>query len=280
MTAHTLRAGGLTATVAPESGGAITSIVAAGREWLAQPAAGTVPALPPTVFTEGTMAGWDECAPTIDACVVQGVTVPDHGDLWARPWSVLDASETQLTLAAASDVLGFRMTRRLTADGDATLHFDYLVEALDGPLPFLWAAHPQFSSPPGSHVELPVGVTSVVDVLDAGVPALPWTASIGTIDTVDDRACRKLYVDPGTPVSAARLVHADGANAAFRWSDAAPYLGIWFDNRAFSREPVIALEPATGFFDSLATAVRLGRVARVEPGRPLRWSLTVAFSSI
>ncbi len=275
----TLRAGGLTVTVAPDHGGAITSIVAGGREWLAQPSPGSAAAHPSTVFTEGAMAGWDECAPSIDACVVDGMDIPDHGDLWARPWSVLDASRTQLTLAVTSDDLGFRMTRRLTIDGDTTLRLDYRVEGLGRSLPFLWAAHPQFSSPAGSRVELPTGVTSVVDVLDAHLPALPWTSSLAGIDTVDPGGCRKLYVDPRTRVSSARLVYADGADATFRWTDAAPYLGIWFDNRAYSREPVIALEPATGYFDSLATAVTLGRVVRVEPGHPLQWSLTVAFGA-
>ncbi|NEN06248.1 hypothetical protein G3T36_10205 [Diaminobutyricibacter tongyongensis] len=277
MTAYTLHAGGITATIAPDRGGAITSILAAGREWLAQPSADAVPVPPPIVFTDGAMAGWDECAPSIDACIVDGMVVPDHGDVWGHPWSVLDASETHLTLTVTSEALGFRMTRSLAVVGAGTLGFDYVVEALDAPLPFLWAAHPQFSSPPGSHVELPTDVTTVVDVLDAGLPALPWSASLAGIDTVDTGGCRKLYVDPATRTSSARLVHSDGAAVTFGWSDAAPYLGIWFDNRAYSREPVIALEPATGYFDSLATAVTLDRVARVEPGRPLEWSLAAAF---
>jgi galactose mutarotase-like enzyme len=280
MTARVLRARGLTVTVAPERGGAITSIVAAGREWLAQPAAGAGWQPASTVFTEGAMAGWDECAPSIDACLVDGVSVPDHGDLWARPWSVLDESASHLTLTVVSHGLGFRLTRRLAIDDDASLRLDYRVEAIERPLPFLWAAHPQFSSPVGSSVELPHGITRVVDVLDAGLPIQPWTASLAGIDTVPVGGCRKLYVEPGTPVSSAALVHVDGARATFRWTDAAPYLGIWFDNRAYSREPVIALEPATAYFDSLATAVSRGRVAWVEPAHPLQWSLAAAFSTI
>ncbi len=57
-----------------------------------------------------------------------------------------------------------------------------------------------------------------------------------------------------------------------------PYLGIWFDRGAYSREPVIALEPSTGYYDSLATAVELGRVPRLEVGVPFEWYVDLAVS--
>lgn len=56
-----------------------------------------------------------------------------------------------------------------------------------------------------------------------------------------------------------------------RWSAECPDLGIWFDRGAYSPLPVIALEPATAYYDSLERAVHLGRAPTVGPGRPLTW---------
>ena len=54
-----------------------------------------------------------------------------------------------------------------------------------------------------------------------------------------------------------------------------PYLGIWVDHGLASREPVVAIEPTTGYYDSLERADRDGRVAVVSPDRPLRFTLMV-----
>jgi hypothetical protein len=50
---------------------------------------------------------------------------------------------------------------------------------------------------------------------------------------------------------------------------------VWLDNAQFSREPVAALEPATGFYDNLERAAAAGRVTRIAPGEPLAWTLEV-----
>lgn len=258
----------LTAEVDPGRGAKITSLREPdGTEWLAQSAArGTPRGL---AFLDAEMAGWDECAPTIVACRVLDREVPDHGDLWDTPFEEVDGA-----LHAVGTSLEYCFARRISPTRDG-LRIDYRAEALDRPVPFLWAAHPQFAAPPGTRVELNESVTSVVDVLDPGSAVQPWSTELATIDTLADGTCRKVYVDPAKPVDSARLVRADGRGLTLRWSAAAPYLGLWFDNREYARQPVIALEPATAFYDSLATAIGLGRAPMLEPGHPLHWWVEV-----
>lgn len=266
--------GGLTATVDPARGAKITSLVdGRGVQWLAQGTGVQVPA--GAAFTDAEMAGWDECAPSIVACELEGRVIPDHGDLWD---SVFDA--TGSTVRRRGDGYLFERTIEPTETG---LRFRYEATATDGALPFLWAAHPQFVAPPGTRIALPPQAARVVDVTDGdvvtdGTPTLRWDGELATIDTVEDGGSRKLYVDPATPVFEASLVRPDGATLSMHWSPESPYLGLWYDNRAWSREPVIALEPSTGYYDSLARALAMNRVAILDPGHPLRWWLEVGVS--
>jgi galactose mutarotase-like enzyme len=255
----------LSAVVNPQRGAKITSLVdAAGTEWLAQGRADH-PSAPGTPFIDAEMQGWDECAPTIVACRVSNHDLPDHGDLWDAEFDV-DGD----LVSAVGTSMPYRFQRRIQ-NTPTGLRLDYSAETLQGRIPFLWAAHPQFAAPPGTRVELPSTIESVVDVLDSSTPELAWTPELSTIDSLSMGECRKLYVTPSAPVDRARLIRPDGSALVMRWSDTCPYLGIWFDHGAYSATPVIALEPATAYFDSVERAVKLGRAPLLTPGHPLTW---------
>ncbi len=211
------------------------------------------------------MAGWDECAPSINQCTVGGVAVPDHGELWTEEFNVAGATATA---RGRSFDYHFERCIEPTAAG---LRLSYRAEALRDRVPFLWAAHPQFVAPAGSYVRLPDEVQTMVDVMAPQPRSLPWRHELATIDTVENGGSRKLYIDPDSPVFDSALVRPGGAELRLSWSHECPYFGIWFDRCAYSREPVIALEPSTGYFDSLETAVNARRVAVLEPGHPLEW---------
>jgi hypothetical protein len=254
------RGAGLTAVVDPVRGAKIVSLLDHdGREWLAQ---ADPEAVPGAAFADAEMAGWDECAPSIVACEVDGRDIPDHGDLWDSLFEI-DGS----TARGRGD--GYAFERRIDPS-PVGLRLSYRVLA-DRPMPFLWAAHPQFAAPAGTRVQLPRSVDVVLDVLHPEPIPRAWGAKLGTLDTLEPGGYRKYYVDPNHPVFSASLVRPDGATLDLSWSRECPYLGVWLDNASFSREPVIALEPSTGFYDSLDTAVRANRVTRLEAGVPLEW---------
>lgn len=267
----TLVGDGLDAVVLPTRGAKIISLRdARGVEWLAQPDRPIgAPARPGDDFLSAEMAGWDECAPTIVACEVDGIPLADHGELWT-----MDFTGAGATVSAHDPTLGydFRRTIRPVVGG---LVFDYEVTGGSRSFPFLWAAHPQFRAPAGTRIELPTSVTTVIDVMDDGLPELPWSDQLASIDTIPDGGYRKLYPHPEHGVSSARLVHPDGAALEMEWTSACPYVGLWFDKFAFRSEAVIAIEPSTAYFDSLTTAVALGRASGVESAGSLAWTVTV-----
>jgi hypothetical protein len=82
---------------------------------------------------------------------------------------------------------------------------------------------------------------------------------------------RKLYVAPEERVLMGELRDPDGTSLRLTWD--VSYLGVWLDNAQYAREPVIALEPSTGFYDDLE---RASSVSCVLPEHPLAWSLEVS----
>jgi hypothetical protein len=275
---YTITGGGTSATIDSARGGKIRSLRGPdGREWLAQPANPLrAPDRGDAVFSLSELAGWDECAPSIDACEVGDRAVPDHGDLWTVEWAVESSTPDSLELSVTGRSLGYRLQRRTTATSTG-VRFDYLASA-EIATPFLWAAHPQFVSPPGSVLELPEFVTDVVDVIDPGQPVLTWSIDLATVDSLPAGGCRKLYVDSAVRADRATLRHPDGTSLTMTWQNC-PYLGLWFDNGAYSREPIVAIEPSLGYRDSLSWAVEHGDAPILAPGRDLRWSLEVAISA-
>lgn len=260
---------GLTATVDPRRGAKITSLAdSTGRQWLVatEPGQSYAPGVP---FTDAEMAGWDECAPTINPCVVDGRDVPDHGDLWDTEFEV-DGN----TVTAVGASLDYRFHREISPV-EGGLAFDYTAEARSATVPFLWAAHPQFVAPVGTCVAIDGPAAALIDVLDPTLPRFHDKPDLLSIDAVRPGSCRKVYQDPDVPTTGARLIRPDGAILAMRWGEATPYLGVWLDVACYGREPVIAIEPSTGFFDTLTDAVERGRVATLVPGRPLHWRIEV-----
>lgn len=262
---------GMSLTYDLSRGAKIMSIRGAGVEWLAQPEPGFTLA-PGAGFLEAEMAGWDECAPTIVACRVGESSIPDHGDLWDTgfemrgSWAVADGTSYP-----------YEFARKISATAKG-VRLSYRAHSLSstGPIPFLWAAHPQFAAPRGTRVMID-GVSEVVDVLAEGEPRLEWDCAISTIDSLDAGECRKVYVSPELSPSRAQLVRPEGT-LTMSWSSLCGYLGVYFDKAALSNEPVIALEPTTGYFDSLATATDRGRVSWLQQEAFCSWHVDVEIS--
>jgi hypothetical protein len=78
--------------VVPELGAKIISLknLRTQREWLWQPKVKLelFTNSPRDDFSSSTLVGIDECLPTIAPCSWRGRQLPDHGEVWSRPWNV------------------------------------------------------------------------------------------------------------------------------------------------------------------------------------------------
>lgn len=288
--------------VVPEIGAKLASLFdkRSGREWLVGPGERPLRHMPyGASFVEQDMSGWDEMFPTIVACEYpapgpkMGTPLPDHGEVWPLPWTVEAGPADALRLSVRGVALRYELRRELRFAAADTLQMHYELLNMEAErMAYLWAAHPQFACGDAARIVLPQGITAVHNALPpewgwgdpetplawpvAGQPAGPQV-QLDAVGPPSKQAARKFFVPPVTAVNWAGLVRQPtGDWLRLEWdAGKLPYLGIWIDEGRISPESVVALEPMTGYYDSLATAWTKERVALIEPGETQTWDLFV-----
>jgi galactose mutarotase-like enzyme len=270
-----------------ELGAKITKLqnMATGREWLLQLPATADPGRRPGYgehMTAFPLGGWDEMFPTVDECDYQGEYphLPDHGELWARPWTVRELTPNSLECDIGGVAFPYRLRRRIEID-ESRVVLDYSAtnegrEELDT----LWCPHPQLVAEPGTRVFFPDHVTELDTVLyDGPSDFTPLSVEregleVGTL--APPGYGMMLYADPGTRLDTVTVRDRGGEWITFSWdSGTVPYFAMWVDNGRYAPQTVVCPEPMTGYYDSLQRAQQLGLVQHIGPGETARWSLRV-----
>ena len=286
--------------IVPELGAKIASLYdkAADYEWLAAPTNPVRKRAYGDTFTDHDLAGWDEMFPTIVPCPSphdSSVELPDHGEVWALPWTVKHMSQMGqgITLAVQGVALPYTLSRKSYLVSN-WLWLDYtLTNDGDQAIPFLWAAHPLFRADDQTQFILPPSIQRVVSVADHpvfGKPDTPYawplaTLPDGTQQRIDRmgppsrKDYRKFYTSPDDKLSAAGIMrYTDELELNMFWVGLkASYLGLWVDEGTYTSETTIALEPATGYYDSLQLAIDNDHVSVIQVGETVNWQLRVGF---
>jgi galactose mutarotase-like enzyme len=250
-------------------------------------------------FIDQDMSGWDEMFPTISACEYpapgekEGVPLPDHGEVWPLSWAREPARPGTLRLSVEGKALPYRLTRTLWYSAEDSLQMGYELENLGREkMPYIWAAHPQFRCGDEAEIVLPPQVQEVCNALPAewgwGEPEtrFGWPEAVNgegqrvRIDRIGPaylNQARKFFVVPETSVKWAGLIRQPAQDwLRLDWDpELVPYLAVWVDEGRLSHESVAALEPITGFYDSLAVAWEKRQVTMIEPGQSKSWTLSV-----
>ena len=294
------------AVVVPDVGAKIVSLVdkRTGLEWLVGVGKRPFSPIPYAApFTEQDMSGWDEMFPTINACdypapgKFTGVPLPDHGEVWAMPWTMEPSHPDALRMSVKGQALPYHLTRTLEFSNANTLLMHYQLENMSKePLPFMWAAHPQFVCPNGADVILPAEVNEVCNVLPPEwgwgelERPLSWPKAtrssgkhihINRTGPASNKQARKFFVPPEKRINWVGLIrHATNDWLRLDWdATQVPYFGVWMDEGFFSHESVVALEPITGFYDNLETAWEKQRITTIDAGKTKTWVLKVCLGT-
>jgi galactose mutarotase-like enzyme len=302
--------GRVSLTIVPELGGKIVNLVnlSTGRNWLQ-----SNPHLPlarhsygSSYLRDGDSGGWDECFPTVAECPMPGnetITVPDHGELWAKPWSVrgaaVDELGAQLLLSSQGQIADYSFNRRIELPADSSevrVHYEVHSRA-SANMPFIWSAHPILDLRPGSTIELPSGLKFALHIAippiqssDDSAVDLPLQQRVEgrrlILGPLPDKNVRQAFKVWATelPEGWARLVDPDGDCIEFRFDPTElPNLGLWVNLGGWAGRPewqeryyCVAIEPCIGAQDRLDDAVKkYNQYGILEAGKMRSWSLAV-----
>lgn len=241
-------------------------------------------------FGKSPQAGIDECVPTVGDCIVKGRTIPDHGEVWYRNWTLDETALQQgiLSSTLALETSPFTFTRSIETTEEGHFRFRYrLVNTGSEAEPYLWCFHPLFTIQDGDRLHLPAEVRSLrlnggigtpiefgdtwnypepfpgIRIDDLMVPGMPGGCVKGFSGQI---STGKAGIE--NPTTGDRLeLHWDARQV--------PYLGLWL-NRGFVGFHHVALEPTSGAPDSLSDAIELWEQhAILEPGSSADWYLEI-----
>ena len=275
-------------TILPEIGAKIASLIYKPQDFevFSQPTKQSY-ALPVygELFEKYDTSGADDMFPTIDVCGYPfsgytGSICPDHGDLWSLRWDCRNGM-----CIADGRSLPYRFIRRITLNGP-TVRLDYSVMNLGvSPLYGLWAFHGLTACDEDTVIDLP-NVYQVLNVHSSARLGEPGTLAHFPLNRHDDlsriqpksaKNTEKFYVNGGVPVGeASLLLNHRRLRYTLRFpKEEVPYLGVWINEGGFKDEYNVALEPSTGFYDSLPKAKALKTLQPIAAKSHFEWYMEI-----
>ncbi len=272
--------------VAPSIGGRITSIT---EKKTSYQFLWHSPQLPLNAHAPGSAydpvfwGGIDELLPCDIPEVVNGISLPDHGELWTTPLSYR-IDEESLVLEADLDVSGLRYRKSVSLRPD-TFHCDLDYE-LTNPtghvVEFQWRLHAPVKVKPGDRLICPAAKARVADFPNSRFGSdqpFDWP--------VQDGVCADVVPEMNGETESFYLW--DLEVGVISWNNAAETLcfGLTFDTDVFPYGYIFAsyggfqggefaiLEPSAAMPVSLNEARALGQCARLSPGEKLETRIAI-----
>lgn len=297
--------GSLRLTVVPELGGKIVSLIRneSGYEYLLQPPDPERAYRPRNYadrFEEYEPSGFDECLPTIAACLYPeepfpASRLPDHGDVWCSSSSVQIAGE-QVTLTTSIRSLPLRFTKKCQLQ-KKVVRLDYEVTNLSqSDVKFLWSAHPLLRVEPDAEITLPDEVKQLEvgwsrdNRLGKSGDRCTWptttecsgrTVELNRLGSPSAGTAEKLFTPLLSEGSCGMFFPQQNESIAFRFDPRfVPYIGIWLCQGGWpiartDKQFTVALEPCNGRPDSLAEAIRRNECSTVAAYGTMRWWMEI-----
>ncbi|WP_226702692.1 hypothetical protein [Microbulbifer elongatus] len=263
--------------------------------------------------------GVDECFPSVDSCELpqsagewSGLTLPDHGELYSRPWTqqeyeITDNGSATLKLKHHCTTMPVVFERRLTVSPDrGEIRFEYGVQnRSDKAVPFSWCMHPALAIAPGMKLRLPHNHQLHCSYASDNAPLVTgdlfhWPLALNGADmsvipdldahrNSDCGFAAKLLSNTdlfdctsgNTPAVAGLENPATGEALHFLLPPAeVPHIALWLNYHGWSGDEGapyfnLIIEPAVGNGDSLDTLIRR-RASPLIPSLSSRaWSFNI-----
>ena len=272
-----LRLGNISLIILPEFGGRIASVKIDGcAEWISQPSAPLVARSVGDDFIRPEISGWDEMVPTTDACrSLDGLhDLPDHGEVWSRPWRVEECNSTSVALSIKLSTRTLELWRRVSLVSSewkqSTAVMEYRITNVGKvSVPAFWSSHPLFSAANITHVQIHPKID-----LEQTAPLMPLIEQTFLPQNLSQNTSVEYWCKPETAIEKITLTRSTGEHLCLSWDKSdVPYFGIFVDNQEFAKEMVISPQPAIAYRVSERYAEAAHRVRILKPNESIGWSL-------
>ena len=228
-------------------------------------------------FSAYDTSGLDDCLPTIDSCTLpdSGQRLPDHGEVWAREWTVktVDTADSCPSACLSVDLqsVPLHFEKEISLK-DSTLHLKYtLTNEGEQSQPWLWALHDLTRWEEDLWLELPHSAEDMENVQEEEPAVFDKTRA----SQYPNNSTFKWYYP--YPVRKGQVsVHypSQGMKYTISYDETfLPYLGLWVTTGGFKGEKNFALEPCNGYYDSLCRAVENNTAMYLEAKQTVRWEV-------
>ena len=240
-------------------------------------------------FALSDAGGWDECLPSVAGCKSAGIEIPDHGDVWRKPWTAVVKNDALLAHVSAFSV-PLRFSRWLSVDGP-TMHLRYSVTNTGNHgVDFLWSAHPLLQVQEGDRIVLPETVDEVhvegSTVVRSATCSWPHAelpggghVDLSTVGPLDGVTSHKLFAGP-LSIGWCGLYRAElKLGIVMRFDPGqTPFAGLWISHGAWPhgsglKQYTVALEPTMAPCDALDRAVEHGYARHLIPQAEFSWPM-------
>lgn len=273
--------------VLPELGAKVISLrsVLTGREfmWLPEGGLRLFPNRAGDSFENSTLAGADECFPTVSPCTLAGRDLPDHGEAWSSPWDIDTGQWRQGVLCTRLHlpVSPFHLERRISLAGNEAVFQYRLCNRAETDQVYLWAFHPLFPIGPGDRIVLPEAIRTVRATAAAGALSAKTGSSLPWPEPMPGVRMDRLELANGYAKCFANFAGSEQGWAAFTsagerltflfFPSQVPSLGIWITRGGWNGHTHLALEPTSAAADRVSD-VRRCEANPVPPGGERSWS--------
>jgi len=285
--------------IIPELGGKIASLKRKSNqiELLFQP---KNPYTKPSVFNDFSLfqpSGIDDCFPSINEEEIEingeRFHYPDHGEIWSSRMSeaLENSSDEALNLVYESGLFHYRYEKKIQLE-ENRLVLSYKITNL-GLKDFycFYTFHGLFRYESDLQIDYPKDTAEILNVLEHKVlgkagDTHPFPDTVNydfrKLGLNEEPDMIKYYVNHKTQDGNCALVYPELATKVNLQYDAEklPYLGVWITRGGFQGDYNLALEPSSGFYDSIGKARPNHKLDCLQPDECFDFELKITLSDV